>query len=157
MKPLLVIGLFAFLCAIGCKGRDVEKGNGAMQPTKIPVAIASGYSTENSEVGLELTLYGVKDKVAGFSLNAQPAGRVLVYCSDDRFLQNLGYHFADMNDPKAYVGSTMFISFDPTGVPIELWRVTPEHKAERAFSNKCAIVYFQVGDKGNLIRVIPTR
>ena len=128
-----------------------------MQPTKIPVVIASDYSTENSEVGLELTLYGVKDKVAGFSLNTLPVGQVLVYCSDEGFIQRVDDHFANMSDPKVYVGSTMFISFDPTGVPIELWRVTPEHKAERAFSNKCAIVYFQVGDKGNLIRVIPTR
>lgn len=156
MKRLLVTILLPILCALAsCKGRPANTGKETLQLNQLPVAIASDFETRSGEVGLTLDLFGVKQKVDAFNLDALPVGKVLVYCSDERFIQRIGHHFSDMGDPKAYVGSTMFISFDVTGVPIELRRVAADHHTEKAFSGKIMVAYFEVGEKGNLINIVP--
>ena len=126
-----------------------------MEAKQRAVAIASGFETKPGKSGQEAIFYGVRQKIESVNLDNLPEHSVLVFCSDERFRQHVGYHFDDMADPRAYVGWTMFASLDPSGVPIEVFVVKADRTTEKVYAGKIAVAYLEVGEKGKLIRVKP--
>jgi hypothetical protein len=113
--------------------------------------VVSGYKIEDGELR-SIRLFGMRDApLAPLTLDRE---RVLVYTSDLRFAQHVGYHFDDMLDPSSHVGWTMFAALS-SGTVLDLVRFDSKGQYLDDRQVVIDVAYMEEGTEDDLVRLRP--
>lgn len=157
LLKLLCFGAALVLCSCTKKTPNMITIEEMLRSHGVPTVLATDYKIDREAQLLTITLFGVNKRVSAEATNHLHAGQIVVFCTDPRFIRELGFHFDDVQASTQFSGSSMFSALLKDDTKLTIFRIAEDGKAELQYSDYVIVVYLEVGDKDHLVRVRPSR